>query len=51
VLITTFLILAVAVGTAYAYFNRESSPYAPSMHDYLDAEAHDASDDETARAA
>jgi hypothetical protein len=50
VLITTFLILAVAVGTAYAYFRREQSPYAPSMHDYLDAGAREERD-ETARAA
>jgi hypothetical protein len=48
VLITLFLILAVVVGTAYAYFRTESSPYAPSMLDYLDAES---DEDKTARAA
>ena len=49
--ITTFLILAVALGTAYAYFRRGNSPYAPSMYDYLGTASHETKGDETARTA
>jgi hypothetical protein len=54
VLIMMFLVFAAAIGMAYAYTRREMSPYAPSMHDYLDSnstDTHDSTYEDTARAA
>ena len=48
-LITLFLVLAAALGTAYAYMHSKSSPYGAHMNEYL-GDQFETTDETAARA-